>query len=117
MPASILVIDDDADVRGILAESLKEGGYSVTEASGGRQGLQLLESNSFDLVIIDYAMPGMMGPEVAAAVKELIPDQKLLLVSGYAATSAVETAAESIPLLGKPFKFDDLHATVRELLG
>ena len=114
--ASVLVVDDDPDVREYIAESLGDYGYAVREAADGARGLEAFADKRPDLVILDYAMPGMSGSEVAARMLREVPGQPILFVSGYNETEAIRAAAPDAPLLAKPFRPDALDAAVRECL-
>ena len=79
----ILCIDDEPiglQIRKILLETV---GYEVVTATSGREGLQLFETYPIKAVILDYAMPGMDGGEVAAELKRLNPEIPILLLSAY----------------------------------
>jgi signal transduction histidine kinase len=115
--ASILVIDDDPDVRGFIAAALEEQGYRVREASDGREGLAAVERERADLVIVDFIMPGLSGAEVARKIRAKRPEQAILFVSGYSETDAVKRTAPDAPLLAKPFRADALGKAVRGALG
>ena len=115
-PLSVLVIDDDPDVRGFIAASLEEHGYRVREASDGRAGLDALERETPDLVVLDFIMPGLSGAEVARQIRAKRPDQPILFVSGYSETEAVKRTAPDAPLLAKPFRAEALHKAVRGAL-
>jgi PAS domain S-box-containing protein len=112
-PSSVLVIDDDPDVRGFIAAALEEHGYRVRQAADGREGLAELAREVPDLVIVDFIMPGMSGAEVANRIRAKLPDQSILFVSGYSETDAVKRTAPDAPLLAKPFRADALHKAVR----
>ncbi|MEO7277978.1 MAG: response regulator, partial [Sphingomicrobium sp.] len=114
---SILIIDDDPDVRDFIATALADQGYQVREAADGKQGLAELERQRADLVIIDFVMPGMSGADVADAILTNAPDQPILFVSGYSETDAVKRMAPDKPLLGKPFRAEALNKAVRAALG
>jgi nitrogen-specific signal transduction histidine kinase/CheY-like chemotaxis protein len=112
-PSSVLVIDDDPDVRGFIAAALEDHGYRVRQASDGREGLAEIARETPDLVIVDFIMPGMSGAEVANRIRAKLPDQPILFVSGYSETDAVKRTAPDAPLLAKPFRADALHKAVR----
>jgi signal transduction histidine kinase/CheY-like chemotaxis protein len=115
--ARVLLVDDDADVRGVTASMLKEYGCVVQDASSGRAALDVLAADeSFDLVILDYAMPGLNGGETAAAIRERWPHMPILLMSGYADAQTL-TEAWSGPFLHKPFTTAGLSDQVGKLLG
>ena len=115
--ATVLVIDDDPDVRGFIVASLEDRGYRVAEASDGAAGLEALGREAADLVILDFVMPGLSGAEVAARILADKPDQSILFVSGYSETEAVKRVAPNAPLLAKPFRPDALDAAVRSALA
>ncbi len=114
--ASILVIDDDPDVREFIVASLVECGHRVRAAPDGPSGLVLFAAERPELVVIDFIMPGMSGAEVARRLLADVPDQLLLFVSGYSETAAISRAAPDAPLLTKPFRAEALDQAVSEIL-
>ncbi|MEO6225391.1 MAG: PAS domain-containing protein, partial [Sphingomicrobium sp.] len=114
---SILVIDDDPDVRGFIAAALEEQGYRVHQANDGTEGLAEMALEKFDLVIIDFIMPGLSGAEVAEQILGGAPEQPILFVSGYSETEAVKRTAPNALLLAKPFRPDALQRAVRTALA
>ncbi len=114
--ASILVIDDEIEVRKIIGETLTELGHSTRTAADGPEGLSMMERQPFDLLVLDFAMPGMNGADVAEAARRLNPGQKILFVTGYADTDAIEAAAGDVPLLRKPFRASEIARAVRSAL-
>jgi nitrogen-specific signal transduction histidine kinase/CheY-like chemotaxis protein len=115
--ASVLVIDDDPDVRGFIVASLEEQGYVVSEAGDGEQGLDILAREKPDLVVLDFIMPGLSGAELASRILADCPGQPILFVSGYSETEAVKRVAPESPVLAKPFRGDALEKAVRAVLG
>ena len=115
--ASVLVIDDDPDVRGFIVTSLEEQGYRVRGASDGRKGLKAVARDRPDLVILDFIIPGLSGAEVANRILAEQPDQSILFVSGYSETEAVRRVAPDAPLLTKPFRAAALDEAVRRALA
>jgi CheY-like chemotaxis protein len=113
---SILVIDDDPDVRAFIAESLAEQGYSVREASDGKSGLSAFTADPADLVVLDFIMPGLSGADVANQILAASPDQPILFVSGYSETDLIKSIAPNAPLLTKPFRAEALARAVRGAL-
>ena len=113
--ARILVIDDDEDVRRMMADSIEALGFDVVEAADGRSGLRALEREIPDLVLVDFAMPEMNGAEVAEAIRRMLPDLPIIFVSGFSDTAAIEqVAGGAIPMLRKPFRIDELQAMIIE---
>jgi len=113
---TLLVIDDDTDVREIMTGVLADIGYKIHEASNGAVALEMLSTVQPKLIIIDFAMPGMNGAEVALAVRQRYPDQRILFVSGFSDSSAVEKAIGNAPVLRKPFRPVELAEAVRTTL-
>jgi PAS domain S-box-containing protein len=115
--ASILVIDDDPDVRAFIVATLDEQGYRVRQASDGREALAEIARERPDLVILDFIMPGLSGAEVANRILAEHPRQPILFVSGYSETDAVKRVAPGAPLLAKPFRAEALDTAVRGALA
>jgi signal transduction histidine kinase/CheY-like chemotaxis protein len=113
----VLVIDDDPAVRETLVHGLKFDGFDVFEAADGRTGLALLEAGApAALVVIDFAMPGMNGAEVARAARHLRPDLPIIFASGYAETAALDGISGAVTLR-KPFKVAELTRTIERVLN
>jgi len=117
LPATVLVIDDDADVRRMLVESLEALGYGVAQAEDGRAGLSLLDVTTPDVAVIDFAMPGLTGAEVAKAARARLPQLPIIFATGYADTAAIEEmAGPDTPVLRKPFRINELQVVVSEAI-
>jgi PAS domain S-box-containing protein len=115
--ASVLVVDDDADVRAFLAESLEGLGCTVVVAASGPEGLAALGGWRPDLALIDYAMPGMNGAEAARAARAIHPGLPIVFVTGYAESEQLESALGcDVPVLRKPFTLAQLASAVEENL-
>jgi DNA-binding response OmpR family regulator/two-component sensor histidine kinase len=113
---NILLVDDDPDVQALVKELLTDLGYQVRVASHGEGGLGLVGEFDPHLLIVDFAMPGMNGAEMAGVVRRTKPDLPILFLSGYADTSALESAVGNAPLLRKPFRPGELAAAVRDAI-
>jgi CheY-like chemotaxis protein/nitrogen-specific signal transduction histidine kinase len=105
----LLVVDDDAAVRATIAGILMEDGHSVEAVASGASALTLLQENEYDLVVVDFLMPGMTGTELIKAVGEFREGVRFLLVSGYADSNEIANAREHADLLRKPFTPDELR--------
>jgi CheY-like chemotaxis protein len=113
---TLLVVDDDADVREVVNGVLAELGYELHEASRGEDALAMLPDVSPDLLIIDFAMPGLNGAEVVVAAQKHNAALKVLFMSGFADSSALQVAIGSSTLLRKPFRPGELVAAVQTAL-
>jgi PAS domain S-box-containing protein len=117
---TILVVEDDDDVRTYSVESLRELGYRVVEAHDGMAALRLLERQPrVDLLFTDVVLPGgMTGAQVAAQARAKRPTLKVLFTTGYARNAIVHHGRldKGVQLLTKPYSFKDLAAKVRDVL-
>jgi DNA-binding NtrC family response regulator len=115
--AHILVVDDDSDVRWIIAQDLQAMGCIVTEAESGRAALAILERNPpCDLMVTDLVMPGLSGLDTLRLAHRSRPDLKVLFTSGYADLSRFGDNLRNHPLLRKPFKPETLAEAVQTAL-
>jgi signal transduction histidine kinase len=115
--ARVLVVDDDKLVRRFMTECLRTLGYEVVEAESGAAALEILDRERVDLLLVDFAMPGMNGAEVARAAQIKQPGLEILMVSGYADSAAVEAAIGTAPQLRKPFDLVEIGAAVAKVLS
>lgn len=93
MPARVLVVDDELNIRTALAKILEKAGYEVTAAESGDRALGLLHEAAFDLAITDLKMVGADGMEVLRVVKQRQPDAEVILLTAYA---TIESAVEAM---------------------
>jgi PAS domain S-box-containing protein len=113
--ARILVVDDDAAVRWVTVECLRESGHFVTEADSGRAALEILErGDPCDLVVIDQLMPGLLGTETVRKARIKRSSLKVLFVTGYADKFELEGVID--PLIMKPFGPTALTQAVQSIL-
>ncbi|HLH98818.1 MAG TPA: response regulator [Xanthobacteraceae bacterium] len=114
--ANLLVVDDDNAVREVAAATLRDLGYSVVEAGSAGAALELIEKYpNLDLVVLDFAMPGMNGAELARQVRAKRPGFSFVFITGFADRSALAGFNES-QIVRKPFMNDELAAKVRQAL-
>ena len=114
--ATVLVCDDDHDVRRFLSELLKSDGYIVYEASSPEGALRILEDGAtVDLLIVDYALPGINGLEIIRQTSHRQPSLKTLLITGDA--GAVNDGSVGAPLLRKPFRPIEFSQAVAAILA
>ena len=95
---------------------LSDLGYQVREADCGEAALRILSDYRPDLMVVDFGMPGSNGAEVAASARQANETQRILFVSGYSDTSAIERAVGKALLLRKPFRPSEFAFAVREAL-
>jgi DNA-binding NtrC family response regulator len=120
-PATILVADDDAAVRQMMAKTLRRSGFSVIEADSAERGVAAvaMRQGAIDLAIIDMQMPGMSGLDLAVEVERRYPGIQLLYISGYLHSIALDCISRRAPesVLFKPFTVTVLLDKVAQLLG
>jgi len=113
----ILLVDDDDNLRDLVASALRASGQIVTEATDGPAALKLTADEMPDIAIIDFAMPGMNGAVLASRMAERWPDLPILFASGLADTQAIErVCGKGAKIVQKPFRIDELLKAVGELL-
>ena len=113
---TVLVVDDEPQVRALAADTLELLGYRVLTADGGPAALEILARVRPDVMLLDYAMPGMNGAELARLARERWPDTPIAFASGHADTEAVEQAlGGEATILRKPFDMDTLARTMAAL--
>jgi CheY-like chemotaxis protein len=114
----ILAVDDEPAVCTAIKMALEFDGHKVQMANSGGEALALLEQDRFDLVITDFSMPEMKGDALAAAVKQRLPNQPVLMISG----NGVMAKASGDPLtgvdlvIGKPFLLEELRTAIAKVL-
>jgi CheY-like chemotaxis protein len=106
----VLVVDDDGGVRRWLAEAVRSLGHEVLEAGDGSAGLAALDGGP-DVAVLDYAMPGMTGLELARALRERRPDLGVVLATGFAEFGPVPPGQR---VLRKPFDLRELELALAE---
>jgi CheY-like chemotaxis protein len=114
---NILLVDDDADVREVTATTLRELGYTVHEAGSGGAALEALDRRpELDLILVDFAMPGMNGADLARRVRSIRPALPILFITGFADRTAMAGVSES-QIIGKPFHAEELADKIRAALA
>jgi signal transduction histidine kinase/ActR/RegA family two-component response regulator len=116
---TVLIVDDEADIRMGCVEVLKEAGYTVIEANDGISGLDVLNSDiRIDLLISDIGMPGLNGKEMVDRARLKRPSLPVLYMTGYAEKSVFGNGHvdEGAQLLSKPFAIDDLVLKVNAMI-
>ena len=118
---TILVVDDEPEVRKLVGAVVNQSGYVALTADSGEHALTLVrkQKDPLALLITDVVQPGMSGPMLADRLAALQPDLKVLYISGYDNTHVVQkyVVEKGHALLTKPFNLDDLRAKMTALLG
>lgn len=116
----ILFVEDEDAVRMFGARALKDKGYEVIEAASGIEALELIKDQKIqvDLIITDVVMPQMDGPQMINEIRKILPDMRVIFISGYAEDSFRKKldTEENIHFLPKPFNLKDLAIKVKDIL-
>jgi CheY-like chemotaxis protein len=118
--ATVLLVEDEAQVRRLVRETLSQLGYTVLEASDGYEALKLVEGRKTEirLVLTDVIMPLMNGHELAVRLKAILPDTKVLYMSGYTDdVLAFHGIAPKINFIQKPFSSSALAEKLEKVLS
>jgi DNA-binding NtrC family response regulator len=114
----LLFIDDEATLRGLMAERLSERGFDVVEADSGERALELLDQFAFDIVITDLRLPGIDGARVIEAARDRYPGIVAIVITGFGtvkdAVAAMQRGASDF--VEKPFQFDKLLHVLRKAM-
>lgn len=116
---TILVVDDEAGVRVMIARMLSLAGYSVVSAQSGEEALSIVKEYAapIDLVLSDVRMPEMTGPEMVEELLKLRPDIRVMYMSAYSRDVLPAGAQDTdIPFLNKPFTMRTLALSIGETL-
>jgi PAS domain S-box-containing protein len=116
----VLVVEDDAGVRLLVVEVLRDLGYSPLEAIDANTAIEALKANKrIDLLVTDVGLPGMNGRQLAEIARTLNPDMKILFMTGYASGAANrhEFLGEKMEMITKPFDLETLGYKIRQMLG
>ncbi|HEX2191285.1 MAG TPA: sigma-54 dependent transcriptional regulator [Longimicrobiaceae bacterium] len=117
-PECILLVEDDAPLREMVAETLEAAGYRVAAAANGRDALETLQSRAVDLVLTDLVMPGMRGDELLAEVRAAFPELPVIAVTAFGSIEGAValTRAGAADYLTKPFRTQALLDSVARVL-
>ena len=118
MRGKILLVDDEIEVRQFLQIYFEDRDFKVEVASDGIAALDKFQKGSFDLVVCDMLMPKMIGTELLRKIKELKPDQRVIMMTAVKEDSMVQKskALGCLHYLTKPLRLSDLEARVAECL-
>ena len=114
---SVLVVDDEEEIRNILSKILTEEGYVVETAKNGKQAIKTVKSTPFDLALIDIVLPDLEGTELLKKLKEIQPKMAAIILTG---NPSVENAIKSVNnkadgYILKPFDVPRLLETIKKI--
>lgn len=111
MPNRILVIDDDADTLDLMRVQLELEGYQVSTSGTGQEGLELVATQPFDVILTDLQLPDLDGLEIVKKCKELTPETEIIVITGYGSVEKAlnATRAGAFFFLEKPVEFEEVQ--------
>lgn len=117
-PLEVLLVDDEEGFVSVMRKRLEKRGINVTPALSGSDAVQVFKAHSFDLVLLDLKMEFMDGIEVLKIIKEMAPEQPVIMITGHGDSEDADTclqlgAAECLP---KPYELSDLLQKIKEVL-
>lgn len=114
----VLVVDDEKRIRDGCQKTLELDGFEVATAESGLRGLEMVEQEHFDIILLDLMMPGISGMDVLARVKALHPDTLVVVITGYATLEhAIEAMKKgAFEFISKPFSPEDLRGVVSKAM-
>jgi CheY-like chemotaxis protein len=117
---TVLVVEDEPVVRGVILEMLAEQGYRTLEAIDGPSGLRILRTKQrIDLLVTDVGLPGINGRQLADQARETRPGLKILFITGYAESVAMADGflEQGMEMITKPFELDNLSRRIRAMVS
>lgn len=116
--ATVLIIDDEADIRDVLAFELEHEGFDAVTAESGERALEVMRERRFDLAITDLKMPGMDGIATLEGLKSIDPKIRVLIATGYASqeTRVACAARGAAGYIQKPFDLEEIVTAVHRAL-
>jgi signal transduction histidine kinase/CheY-like chemotaxis protein len=117
-PRTILVVEDEAPVRTVIASALQRWGYAVVAVGNGDEALAAIEGDArFGVLLTDVVMPGRSGLELADQVRVLVPDIQVVCMSGYTPPDLDRNLDPRLRFMAKPFTLSKLRQLMRDVLG
>jgi len=116
---SILVVDDDTEMRALLLDVLRNEGYEVAEAKNGTEAVRALRAREFDIILMDKNMPGPSGLDLLPGFRRVCPRSQVIMMTAYGDVPSFMEAAEkgAVEFLFKPFRMEEMKAAITKALG
>ncbi len=118
MKGKVLIVDDQFGIRILLNEVLHKEGYQTFQAANGVQALEILNTKSPDLVLLDMKIPGMDGIEILKRMKAVEPDIRVIIMTAYGELDMIQEAKDlgALTHFAKPFDIDDIRKAVAKYI-
>jgi DNA-binding NtrC family response regulator len=118
-PPSVLVVDDDAEMRELLLDVLRQDGYEVAEAKDGAEAVLALRARPFDVIVMDKNMPGPSGLDLLPGFRRVCPNSRIIMMTAFGDVPSYMEAVEkgAVEFLFKPFRMEEMKAAITKALG
>ena len=116
---SILVVDDDTEMRALLLDVLRTEGYEVAEAKDGTEAVLALRTREFDVILMDKNMPGPSGLDLLPGFRRVCPRSQIIMMTAYGDVPSFMEAVEkgAVEYLFKPFRMEEMMAAIAKAIG
>lgn len=116
---SILVVDDDPEMRALLLDVLRNEGYEVAEAKDGTEAVLAIRAREYDVILMDKNMPGPSGLDLIPGFRRVCPRSQIIMMTAYGDVPSFMEAVEkgAVEYLFKPFRMEEMKAAVSKALG
>jgi DNA-binding NtrC family response regulator len=116
---SILVVDDDPEMRALLLDVLHNEGYDVVEAKDGTEAVLALRARKFDVILMDKNMPGPSGLDLLPGFRRVCPHSQIIMMTAFGDVASYMEAAEkgAVEYLFKPFRMEEMKDAIAKALG
>jgi DNA-binding NtrC family response regulator len=117
-PPSVLVVDDDAEMRALLLDVLRHDGCDVAEAQDGPEAILALRNREFDVILMDKNMPGPSGLDLLPGFRRACPRSRIIMMTAFGDVPSYVEAVEkgAVEYLFKPFRMEEMKTAVRKAL-
>lgn len=117
--ASILVVDDDPEMRALVLDVLRNEDYEVVEAKDGTEAVLALRTRQFDVILMDKNMPGPSGLDLLPGFQRVCPRSRIIMMTAFGDVPSYMEALEkgAVEYLFKPFRMEEMKAAIQKALG
>lgn len=117
--ASILVVDDDPEMRALVLDVLRNEDYEVVEAKDGTEAVLALRARQFDVILMDKNMPGPSGLDLLPGFQRVCPRSRIIMMTAFGDVPSYMEALEkgAVEYLFKPFRMEEMKAAIQKALG
>jgi DNA-binding NtrC family response regulator len=116
---SVLVVDDDTEMRELLLDVLRQDGYEVAEAKDGAEAVLALRGRPFDVIVMDKNMPGPSGLDLLPGFRRVCPNSRIIMMTAFGDVPSYMEAVEkgAVEFLFKPFRMEEMKAAIAKALS